>query len=110
MISRISILISSVLILSSCSTTKWIHDNKSPEMYDYDMANCKDWAFEKYPTELQDKKVTEYRDISSSITPSYSTTFTIPYNTIKTVDVNSEARENAVKSCMMHNGWRLVKN
>lgn len=101
------------LIISSCATTRWVSDIKPQNAFDIDYAHCKYWAFEKFPPNVQYVTRTDYYMVDDYDPYLYHSRYYYrpryyyaPLTRIDTQDINEEARQSAINSCMIQNGWR----
>lgn len=101
-------LLSICTILTSCTYYQWVSDSKPSSLLERDLLSCETWAYQEFPPKMFTNTRTEYQTISHRDSRGYESQTQLPNNVVYTEDANTEAREVALKKCMMDNSWRLV--
>ncbi len=116
-------------LLNGCASTRWVSDSKPQSAFDSDYSNCKYWAYEKFPPNVGYVARTDYYDVGVydhyyggyyGRSWPYRGYYGRPYyrgypygyhdyygpiTRVDSEDMNEGARQAAIKSCMIQNGW-----
>lgn len=113
------------VFLNGCAGTRWVSDTKPQSAFDSDYSNCKYWAYEKFPPNIGYVARTDYYAVDGYDTyygggyygrygrgyydrpyyGGYYSSYYAPVTRVDAQDMNENARQAAVRACMIQNGW-----